>query len=360
MPRSQPEGTTSAKNQVAPDNDGISNLAENKDGVIVGISVVQVSKTGEQPMSTAAAHPQAEWLDQNLYPFESLFAHVEGGAMHYVDEGQGEPIVFVHGFPTWSFMWRGLIRDLSVKHRCIAMDHIGFGLSDKPPHWSYTPEAHARNYRKLLEHLGLTRFSLVVHDFGGPIALSHAVDFPGRINRISCLSSFMWSVKADDHFVKFDHKVNGPIGKMALTATPIGLNKMLHDMVEQKQKVSPKIYPQYTGPYHNASDRQGPFGLARGYIGSSDWLYSLWMRREELSEIPLQVIWAMKDRLFTEQELTRWRQHWPSAEFVTFPDSGHLVFEEQAAEVEAAIYMFLDGHSELASVERAVNDFAVE
>ena len=306
-------------------------------------------------MSNPGANSSNEWLDQNQYPFQGKFCQVDGGSMHYIDEGAGEPIVFVHGFPTWTFMWRGLIRDLSLKHRCIAMDHIGFGLSDKPEHWSYTPEAHARNYRKLLDHLGISTFSLVVHDFGGPIALSHALDFPGRINRIVALNSFMWSLKSDDRFVKFDHKVNGPIGKLALTATQIGLNKMLHDMVSQKAKVAPAVYGQYTGPYHNSTERQGPFGLAKGYIGSSQWLYDLWVRREAISHIPLQVIWGMKDQLFTSTQLDKWRQHWPNAEVDVFGDSGHLVLEEHPREVEAAMYLFLDGHTELANTAHALD-----
>ncbi|MBN9502601.1 MAG: hypothetical protein BGO01_17625 [Armatimonadetes bacterium 55-13] len=306
-------------------------------------------------MSITGERSKAEWLDQAEYPFESRYVQVDGGRMHYVDEGQGEPIVFVHGFPTWSFMWRGLIRDLSVKHRCIAMDHIGFGLSDKPEHWSYTPEAHARNYRKLLEHLGIGRFSLVVHDLGGPIALAHAVEHPEKIARISAVNSFMWSVKNDPLFVKFDHKVNGPMGKMALTTTPLGLNKMLHDMVEQKQKVNSRIFPQYSGPYAKASDRQGPYGLAKGYVGSSQWLYDIWAHREALAGIPLQVIWAMKDSLFTNEHLDKWRHNWPNAEIVTFPDCGRLVVEECAKEYEAAVYMFMDGHSQLNDLQAAIH-----
>ncbi len=309
-------------------------------------------------MSIVSERSQADWLDQGEYPFAPHYVQVDGGRMHYVDEGQGEPILFVHGFPTWSFMWRGLVRDLSTRHRCIAMDHIGFGLSDKPDHWSYTPEAHARNYRKLIDHLGISTFSLVVHDFGGPIALSHALDFPGRVKRISLLNSFMWSLKSDEHFVKFDHKVNGPLGKMAMTATPLGLSKMLHNMIEQKQKVSSRIYPQYTGPFHRASDRLGPYGLAKGYLGSCAWLYDLWVRRDALSRVPFQVLWGMKDRLLTSAHLDKWRQNWPDADVITFPDSGHLVVEEQAKDVEAAIYMFLDGQGDLAATQRlAAADF---
>jgi haloalkane dehalogenase len=306
-------------------------------------------------MSVTETRAQAGWLDQNQYPFQSHHVQVDGGDMHYIDEGEGDAIFFVHGFPTWSFMWRNLVRDLSAKHRCIAMDHIGFGLSDKPDHWSYTPEAHARNFRKLLDHIGVTTYSLVVHDFGGPIALSHALDFPGRLNRLVVVNSFLWSLKTDPHFVKFDHKVNGPLGRMALESTPIGLNKMLHDMVCQKQKVSSTIYSQYTGPYHKPSERHGPYGLAKGYVGSSTWLYDLWVRREEISKKPALIVWGMKDSLFSHEHLDKWRHAFPNAETAIFPESGHIVLEESARDVEAEIYLFQDGQSELASVQKAIN-----
>jgi len=306
-------------------------------------------------MSIAGDRTVAPWLDDSQFPFVSKFANVDGGRMHYVDDGQGEPVIFVHGFPTWSFMWRGLIRDLSTKHRCIAMDHIGFGLSDKPARWSYTPEAHARNFKKLLDHIGLSTFSLVVHDFGGPIALSYAIDNPGRINRICVVNSFLWSLKNDTSFQKFDHRMHGPMGKLALTATNTGLSHLVHGMVEQKQKVAGKVYPQYTGPFSKASDRHGAHVLAQGYIGSSTWLYDLWVRRESLAQKPLQVLWGMKDKLFSADHLNKWRAAWPNADVVTFPESGSLVMEEQAKEVEAAMYMFLDGHSELQSTTKALH-----
>lgn len=306
-------------------------------------------------MSTIGDVTAAEWLDTKDYPFLSRHVQVDGGRMHYVDEGQGEPILFVHGFPTWSFMWRGLIKDLSLKHRCIAMDHIGFGLSDKPDHWSYTPEAHARNLRKLLEHLGISTFSLVVHDFGGPIALSYALDYPGRIKRISVLNSFMWSLKTDERVVKFDHKMHGPLGKLGLQATGLGLNNMIHGMIAQRQKVPAKVYGQYTGPFHKAVERNGPMTLARSYIGSSAWLYDLWVRREAIAKIPGQILWGMKDRLLGPEHLNRWRHLWPNADFVTFPESGALIVEEQARDVEAAVYMFMDGQLELQGVQKAIH-----
>ena len=81
-----------------------------------------------------------KWLDRILYPFAHHTVTLPSGQMHYVDEGQGEPIVFVHGTPTWSFVWRQQIKTLSRTHRCIAPDHLGFGLSDKPVDFAYTPK----------------------------------------------------------------------------------------------------------------------------------------------------------------------------------------------------------------------------
>ena len=79
-----------------------------------------------------------EWLDTKEYPFTPHFHTLRAGKMHYIDEGTGETIVMVHGTPTWSFLYRKIIRRLSQKYRCIAPDHLGFGLSDKPDNFTYT------------------------------------------------------------------------------------------------------------------------------------------------------------------------------------------------------------------------------
>ncbi|MGF1671643.1 MAG: alpha/beta fold hydrolase, partial [Balneolaceae bacterium] len=92
----------------------------------------------------------ANWIDRKEYPFESRYFEVPAGRLHYVDEGAGDPVVMVHGNPTWSFLYRDLIKRLKPNYRCIALDHLGFGLSDKPIGWSYLPEDHARNLSALI------------------------------------------------------------------------------------------------------------------------------------------------------------------------------------------------------------------
>src|SRR4029077_21135086 len=104
--------------------------------------------------------------------------------MHYLDEGRGEPLLFVHGNPTWSFYWRTLVTGLSDRYRCIVPDHIGCGLSDKPQGWTYNLQGHIDNLVQLIDALDLRDITLVVHDWGGPIGMGAALKHADRIKRI--------------------------------------------------------------------------------------------------------------------------------------------------------------------------------
>jgi haloalkane dehalogenase len=120
---------------------------------------------------------------------------VRDGRMHYIDEGAGPPALFVHGTPTWSFEYRHAIRATMGSCRCIAPDHLGFGLSDRPRGTAYTPEAHAARLREFVDGLGLDRFALVVHDYGGPIGLPLALE--GRVTRLVLMNTWMWPFDDD-------------------------------------------------------------------------------------------------------------------------------------------------------------------
>ena len=119
------------------------------------------------------------WIDRAEYPFRSHHFPTPSGDMHYVDEGSGEVIVFVHGNPSWSFLYRHLIKALSRDHRCIALDNLGFGLSDKPANADYSPRSHSENLTRLIDTLGLKDITLVLHDWGGAIGMGYALEHPG-------------------------------------------------------------------------------------------------------------------------------------------------------------------------------------
>ena len=120
------------------------------------------------------------------FPFESSYREIDGLRLAYLDEGEGKPVVFFHGEPTWSFLWRKVIPPVrDAGYRCIAPDYAGFGRSDKPTdlEW-YTYDRHVELMAALLEELDVRDATAVVHDWGGPIGLRLAVEHPDRFSRI--------------------------------------------------------------------------------------------------------------------------------------------------------------------------------
>ena len=124
----------------------------------------------------------SDW--RSLYPFESHELWLDSLRYHYLDEGSGEPLLMVHGNPTWSFYWRNLILALRDDYRTIAPDHIGCGLSDKPENYCYTLAQHIDNLVQLIRELDLTNITLLAHDWGGSIGLGAALELPERFSRI--------------------------------------------------------------------------------------------------------------------------------------------------------------------------------
>ncbi len=134
-------------------------------------------------------------VDKQEYPFKSNWFERDGVSMHYIDEGEGIPIVLCHGNPEWSFIYRDLIKELSGECRLIAYDLPGFGFSDTPDNFGFTPKEHAEWIEALLiDHLKLEKFIIVVQDWGGPTGLSVATDYPERVLGTVISNSTAWRV----------------------------------------------------------------------------------------------------------------------------------------------------------------------
>jgi haloalkane dehalogenase len=129
------------------------------------------------------------------FPFAAHYREVDGLRLAHIDEGDGAPVVFVHGEPTWSFLWRKVIAPVrDAGYRCIAPDLAGFGRSDKPTDigW-YSYDRHTEMTATLLEDLDLRDATIVVHDWGGPIGLRLAVEHPERIARMVILDTGLFT-----------------------------------------------------------------------------------------------------------------------------------------------------------------------
>jgi haloalkane dehalogenase len=283
-----------------------------------------------------------DWVDRHAYPFTAHFLQLPEGRLHYVDEGTGPPVLFVHGTPTWSFEYRHLIRALSATHRCIAPDHLGFGLSQRPPGFDYTPEAHARVLAAFVDQLGLDRFTLVVHDFGGPIGLPLALD--GRAERLVVLNSWMWPFDQDPGLAKKARLAGGKLGRFLYRRLNFSLRVLTPHAYGDRRKLTPAIHRQYLAPFPDADSRERVlWALARALLGSRDFYQGLWQRRARLAEVPALLIWGLGDRALPPALLERWRQALPHAEVETLADAGHWPHEEQPGRVAAWMAHFLGG-----------------
>jgi haloalkane dehalogenase len=282
------------------------------------------------------------WVDREAYPFTSRWAELPGGRwMHYVDEGEGETILFVHGTPTWSFEWRHLVRGLSSEYRCVAPDLMGFGLSDRPADFAYTPEAHARALREFVDALDLRGFTLVVHDFGGPISLPLALDEPGWVRRLVVLNSWMWSLRGDPQMERAARIVGGSLGRWMYRRLNFSLRVIVPSAYADRKKLTPHIHRQYLAPFPDADSRgRVLWALAHALMGSSEHYDALWRRRDRLRDLPALIVWGTRDPAFKPPLLDRWKEALPHARIVTLP-VGHWPQEEAPDEVLAAVRDFL-------------------
>lgn len=284
---------------------------------------------------------EAGWIDKKEYPFESHFLQLEMGKMHYVDEGSGEPIVMVHGNPTWSFLYRHLIKGLSKRYRCIAVDHIGFGLSDKPWNWSYYPEDHAKNLKLLIEKLDLKGITLVVQDWGGPIGLSYAVNSPDNVKRLIIMNTWMWSVKGAPYYERFSKFIGGPIGRFLIKRFNFFVRVIMKKAMGDPAKLTAPVHRHYFKALERPEERKGCWTFPKRIIDSSDWLDFLWSQRDKIKDKPALILWGMKDIAFREQELNRWISLFSDSKVIKYDDTGHFVQEEKGSELCPVIEEFL-------------------
>lgn len=282
------------------------------------------------------------WLNRTAYPFRSRVMELADGQIHYVDEGQGPTLLMIHGTPTWSFLYRKLITALAPSYRCIALDHLGFGLSVKPPGGQYRPEDHARRLREFIERLGLRDIVLVVHDFGGPIGLHHALTRPENVRRVALLNTWLWSNAGDRNVESVGRLFGGPVGRFLYLRLNLSPRFLLPTAFADRRRLDARVHAHYLGPFPAPSDRHALWAMARELLASNDWYDELWGRRRALADKPVLVMWGMRDRLMPPRHLARWREALPHAQVVELPDAGHFVTEEAGEEAVARLLAFVD------------------
>jgi len=298
---------------------------------------------GELDMSRvkhSLPHSSPQWLDKEAYPFDSKFIKLSSGDMHYIDEGEGPILLFVHGTPTWSFVYRNQIKELAKSFRCIAIDHLGFGLSEKPENFSYTPEQHAANLQEFVDKLDLESINLVVHDFGGPIGLSYAVNNAPNINSITIMNTWMWSLEKDKEIMQASSLLGGFWGRLFYKQFNFSVKFLMPKGFYNKQHLTPSLHQQYIKAFPDAQSRHSTWVFARELKNSSQWFASLESKIDKLADKKIQILWGMKDELIKPHHLTHWKtltQRLNNVRIVEIENAGHFVQEEAAQQVAEEI-----------------------
>ena len=291
-------------------------------------------------MSTHISISQPDWLDTQAYPFESKYFNIGEHRMHYVDEGEGPVVLFVHGTPTWSFLYRHQIKVLSKQFRCIAIDHLGFGLSDKPQNGDYHPKTLADNLERFIQALDLPKFTLVVHDFGGPIGLNYAIKYPDQIKSIVLFNSWMWATAEDKDAQRAGRIVGSFFGKWIYTRTNFSPKILLKLGFYDKQKLSKNIHKHYFKPFRSSNDRFGLLQIAQSLLGASGWYQELFDQRSKISHIPVLKLWGNRDPFIPVRHKDPWNKVFLNRIEHEF-EAGHFVQEELPEAINALILDFL-------------------
>lgn len=249
--------------------------------------------------------------------------------MHYVDEGSGEPILFVHGTPTWSFLYRFPISRLRDDYRCVAPDHLGHGLSEKRRDADYRPEAHAERLAAFVRARDLSNITLVVHDFGGPIGIHCMRQDPQRYRQLIVSNTWLGPLK-DARLKLLTPILNSVLGKWLYLKRNISVEVLLPSLFADKSLPTKAVFDQYRLPHLNPEDRYPLLALAKSLTGSRAMYEANECDRDLLRSIPVSLVWGLKDPSFLSA-LDEWRKS-PIREELVLPSASHFVWEESPDE----------------------------
>lgn len=287
---------------------------------------------------------------KDLYPFAGHYLEIDKGIkMHYIDEGKGDPIVMIHGNPTWSFYYRNLIDSLKSSYRTIAPDHIGCGLSDKPDDnlYKYTLENRVHDLENLLQHLNINKnITLILHDWGGMIGMAFAVRHPEAISRLVIMNTSAFHLPEEKslpwQIFLARNSITGALLVRGFNAFSLGA--VNHCVT--RNPMPPHIKAGYLKPYDSWKNRIAVHRFVQDIpLKPGDPGYDLVSEVEEkaglFDKTPLMICWGEKDFVFDRHFLKKWTDRFPDAEVHLFPDAGHYVLEDMKDEIIELVKDFL-------------------
>ncbi|RYZ44176.1 MAG: alpha/beta fold hydrolase [Myxococcaceae bacterium] len=289
-------------------------------------------------------------IPREQFDADSRFITLPSGArVHYVDEGQGETLLFLHGNPAWSFQWRDLIRGLRGSYRCIALDYPGFGLSEAPAGFGFTPREQSLVVEEFMERLQLREVTLVMQDWGGPVGLGLAGRRPEWVRQVVLGSTWAWPTSRSEPRGIFSAIAGGPLGEFVQVNfngfAAFGLkNGVVRELPED-------VLDTYLRPFRPLERR----GIAAFYPGrilaDAAYFAEVEAALPRLAGKRALLLWALQDQGFPRTDLERFQATFPRHRTVELPHANHFFFEDTSAQVVSELQAFLSSEASVATPE---------
>lgn len=290
---------------------------------------------------------------RHLYPFKSHYMNINGLKYHFLDQGTGNPVVMLHGNPTWSFYFRELIKGLSSAFRTIVPDHIGCGLSDKPNigQYDYRLKSRVDDVENLLDYLGIDRhITLVLHDWGGMIGMAYALRHPERIHQLVIMNTAAFLLPKGKS-LPIRLRLIRDIKPFATLAV-LGFNMFACGalFMGSYKGLKKDVKSGLIAPYNSWNNRLATLKFVQDIpVKKTDPSYSLAKYVDDnlyrLKHVPMLILWGEHDFVFDKDFLEEWRHRFPDAIVKTFKDAGHYVLEDAADRIIPMVRAFLKYHA---------------
>ena len=272
---------------------------------------------------------------EDLYPFASKWFESSVGLVHYIDEGEGRPIVFFHGEPMWSFLYRRIVVGLRDRFRCVAVDYPGFGLSVRPDDYGYTPKEHAHVVGELVDHLDLADMIVMGQDWGGPISLSVASARADRVSGIVLGNTWFWR-DAGARFRLLSRLMSTGFMQRQIVEKNFFIERLVPTGVATK--LADEVMEHYRAVQPTPEMRAGMAQFPIEILASGEWLDELdGQVKTNLVSKQVLLVWGMKDLSFRPKFLTRLKEEFPDQVVVELPEAKHFIQEDAPDEIIAAI-----------------------
>lgn len=276
------------------------------------------------------------WVDDQLFPFESHFVELDGNLVHYVDEGSGPILLMLHGNPTWSFLWREVIRALRDDFRCIALDYPGFGLSAARPRYRFLPEEHADVVAAFVDALGISGATLLGQDWGGPIGLAVGQRRAGTFDRLVLANTWAWPTNGDLYFEFFSRVAGSSPLRVVAQQLDLVVNTFVPAGHSRRTPTTAEL-THYRRAQNTRERRRASAILPSRIIASRAFFSEVESGLARLSHLPTLIVWGGADRVFRPRERERLEATFPEHRTVIVDDAGLYVESDAPEEFATAI-----------------------